>query len=169
MSTTVKEPDGGDFVPAPQGLHTAVCADVWDIWTEERSEKWGGGLRDVIRLVWEIDQLGEDGKPFTVSQKYTASLHEKSRLRHDLESWRGRKFTAEELKAFDVVNVLGANCQINVVHNIKDGKTYANIASLVPLAKGQEKIAISKEYVRQKDRKKDGQKATAEDDETTPF
>jgi hypothetical protein len=128
---------------------------VWDVWTEERSAQWGGGLRDVIRLVWEIDELGADGQPFTVSQKYTASLHEKSRLRHDLESWRGRKFTTEELKGFDVENVLGANCQINVVHATKEGKTYANIASIVPQAKGQARMAVSKTYVRKKDRKEE--------------
>jgi len=171
MGTTVKEPAGGDWIPAPQGLHVAVCCDVWDIVTEERSQQWGGGLRDVVRLVWEIDEIGPDGKPFTISQKYTASLHEKARLRHDLESWRGRAFTEEELHGFDLEKVLGVNCQINVVHATKDKKTYANIASIVPLAKGQARIAVSKDFVRKRDRKEDTkQREPGQDDEdSAPF
>ena len=41
-----------------------------------------------------------DGKPFLVRRRYTASLHEKSALRKDLESWRGRAFTNVELDGF---------------------------------------------------------------------
>lgn len=173
MTTTVREPESKDFTPAPQGLHQAVCVDVWDIWTEKRDEKWGGGIVDKTLLVWEIDEINpEDGRPFVVAKRYTASLHEKANLRHDLESWRGRAFTKDELKAFDLENVLGANCQINVVHNTKKDKTYANIASIVPLAKGQNRMVVSKEYIRKKDRKKDGtQREPGQDDDqdSAPF
>ena len=87
MSTTVREPESKDFTPAPQGLHRAVCADVWPIWTVERPETWGGGLQDKTLLVWEIGEINpENGKPFAVAKRYTASLHEKANLRHDLES-----------------------------------------------------------------------------------
>ena len=169
MSTVVKEPEQREFTPAPEGLHQAVCCDVHPIWTEERPSQWGGGLRDCVRLVWQIDQLGPDGQPFVISKKYTASLHEKASLRHDLESWRGRHFTPEELKGFDLENVLGANCQIQIVHTKKpDGRTFANVLSIVPIAKGQPKMAVSKDYVRKKDRA-DAVNAEPMDDETPPF
>ena len=173
MSTTVKEPESKDFTPAPQGLHQAVCVDVYDIWTEKRDEKWGGGLRDLTRLVFEIDEINpENGKPYMVSKQYTASLHEKANLRHDLESWRGRAFTKEELKAFDLENVLGANCQLLVVHNVKESKTYANVQTIAPLAKGTvNKIVKSKDYIRKKDRVPEGQprEPGQDEDDSAPF
>ena len=71
-----------------------------------------------------------DGRPFAISKRYTLSTHTKSTLRKDLESWRGRAFTPEEEEAFDVANVCGAYCLLNVTHNQGgDGNTYANVGS----------------------------------------
>ena len=67
----------------------------------------------------------------TVNEKFS-----KASLRKDLESWRGQPFTKEELKGFDLKNILGASCQLQVVHNVSDGKTYANIAAVMGLPKG---------------------------------
>jgi len=53
-----------------------------------------------------------------------------------LQSWRGRAFTPEELKKFDLVNVLGKPAFINVTHSVKGDKTYANLTSIMPLPKG---------------------------------
>lgn len=154
MSTTVREPEQKDFTPAPEGLHLAVCADVWPIWTEKRHEEWGGGLQDKTMLVWHIEDLDPlTGKPFAVYKRYTASLHEKANLRHDLESWRGKKFSPEELKSFELERLIGVNCQIQVLHKEgKNGKTYANAVSIVPAGKGQAKIVVAKDYIRKKDR-----------------
>jgi hypothetical protein len=63
-------------------------------------------------------------------------LSEGANLRRDLESWRGKKFTDAELEGFDVAKVLGAHAQINVAQSEKNGKTYANIMSIVPWPKG---------------------------------
>lgn len=153
--TTVRKPPSKEFPPAPAGLHQAVCADVWAIWTEEKDEKWGGGLIDKTRIVWELDAEDKDGHRFQVQQKYTASLHEKARLRKDLEVWRGRPFTKAELEGFELENLIGANCQLQVVHNISsDGRTYANVQGLLPLAKGQVKLRVSEGFLRHKDREK---------------
>ncbi len=154
MGTKVREPES-KFRPAPEGLHQAVCCDVWDIWTEKRPEQYGGGLVDKTRLVWQLEDTDpETGRRYEASQIYTASLHEKAKLRQHLEAWRGRKFTAEELKGFELEDVITANCQIQIVHNIKDGgKTYANVQAVVPIGKGMTKLRVSEEYVRRKDRK----------------
>ena len=173
MSTTVREPEKTKFTPAPEGLHRAVCVDVWDTWTEERPAQWGGGLVDKTRLIWQIDEINpEDGKPYGIAKKYTASLHEKANLRHDLESWRGRKFSEEELKGFDLDKVVGVCCQLQILHTTKKSVTYANIQSIMPLAKGQDKIVPSKDYVRKKDRKAEpGMDAEPieDDDDSVPF
>jgi hypothetical protein len=122
----------------------------------------------------KVDEINpENGKPFSCSKKYTASLNEKATLRHDLESWRGRAFTQEELKGFDLEKVIGVNAQVMVMHNTKDGKTYANVATVTPLGKGQAKIAGSKDYVRKKDRKAASVQQAADEfqatDEDVPF
>lgn len=168
MGTRVSRPKS-TFRTAPEGLHPAVCVDVWDIWTSKRAERWGGGLQDNTRLVWQIDQTfknEETGKEqrYEVSQMYTASLHEKAKLRQHLESWRGRKFSEKELDNFELENLLSANCQLQVIHNIKDnGDTYANVQSIVPLHKSMEKLIVTSDFVRRKDRKKDD-----ETDHTAP-
>ena len=57
-------------------------------------------------------------------------------MRPLLESWRGKKFTAEEIRGFDIVKVAGKPAYLNIVHEEKDGKTYANIASIMPIPNG---------------------------------
>jgi len=70
-----------------------------------------------------------------IGKTYTVSLHENANLRGDLESWRGRPFTREELDGFDISKLLGVPCMVNVTHTDKNGKTYANIAAVTPLPK----------------------------------
>jgi len=64
----------------------------------------------------------------------TASLSSKATMRKLLESWRGKKFTQEELEGFSLGNLLNAECQLQVLHS-DDGK-WANIANLMPVMKG---------------------------------
>lgn len=152
--TTVRKPEGGDFTVAPEGLHQAVCVDVWDVYTESRPEEYGGGLVDKTRLVWEIDQADpKTNKPIQVHMIYTASLHEKAKLRQHLESWRGRKFTQAELEGFDLEHLIGVNCQLQVIHRIgRNGNTYGNVSAIVPLGKGMQKLTASPGFMRKKDR-----------------
>jgi hypothetical protein len=71
--------------------------------------------------------------PLTISKNYTVSLHEKANLRKELAAWRGRDFTDEEAKAFDVSKLVGAYCMVNVTTSESNGKTYSNVAGLTPL------------------------------------
>ncbi len=155
---------GGTFQPAPAGLHQAVCIDVIDMGIVE--SVYGGKPKSQhkVRLAWVIDELTDEGQPFFVQKRYTLSLHEKSTLRKDLESWRGKPFTDEELKAFDLERLLGVNGQVNVQQVEKNGKTYANVISIVPLGKGMGKMGVPKDYVRAKDRE---DKATSYNDAPT--
>jgi hypothetical protein len=77
-----------------------------------------------------------------INKEYTLSTNKKSNLRKDLIAWRGRDFTEDEAAEFEVGNLIGANCQISVIHKpSKDGsKVYANVGSLMPLAKGAKKL-----------------------------
>lgn len=136
---------GGDFEVTPAGVHNAVCFAVIDIGTQEGSYMGKPKIAPKIILRWEIDEDTEDGRRFMVQHRYTASMHEKAMLRKHLEAWRGKPFTDAELKpgGFTMDKLLGAGCQLQIVHEEKDGKVYANIAAIMKLAKGQKAIEPS--------------------------
>jgi hypothetical protein len=71
-----------------------------------------------------------------MSQTYTKSINEKAKLRQHLKAWRGRDFTEDELRDFELAKVLNAPCTIVVSHTEKDGNIYANIASVGKMMKG---------------------------------
>jgi hypothetical protein len=148
--------DSKTYAPAPAGVHQAVCVDVVDMGLLEVTFNGKTKTQHKVRLVWQIDELDpERAERFIVHRRYTLSLHEKANLRKDLESWRGKAFTDDELKGFDLEDkLLGKNAFVNVVHVEKDGKIYANLAAVMPLKKGTPKIEPQK-YIRVKDRKPD--------------
>jgi hypothetical protein len=138
-----------DFEPAPEGAWRAVCTDVVELGLIHTQF----GDKPMIRIAFELEEINpKNNKPFMVSQRFGVTLSSKGRLRPFLESWRGKKFTDEELKGFDVEALIGVNAQLAVVHNVNDGKTFANIASVMKPARGMEKLSISADYIRVKDR-----------------
>lgn len=165
MPIPVSAGSSSSFKPCPVGVHQAVCCDVVDMGLLEVS--WNGQTKKQhkVRLVWQVDELMDDGKPFIIQTRYTASLHEKSRLRKDLESWRGRAFTDGELQSFDLEVLLGVNCLLNVVHNTKGDNTYSNVAAIMPLQKTASKIHVTN-YTRVIDR--DPKQPQADEYEPTP-
>lgn len=143
--------DGGNFQPAPAGVHQAVCVDVVDLGILEVTYKGETKRQHKVNLAWQINEDRDDGKPFLVFKRYTLSLHEKAGLRKDLESWRGKKFTRDEELGFDVETIIGTNCLLNITHNQQGDKTYANVVSIMPLAKGMPTLS-ARDYVRKVDR-----------------
>lgn len=133
-----------DFVAAPAGLHGAVLCDVTDL--GELPTPWGP--KPKIELRWQIEAVNQNnGKRFLVSKRYNNSQAPSSNLRLDLESWRNKKFSDDEMERFDLEALLGKNCQLQIMHNTKDGTTYANVNTVLPPAKGQ-RLAVESDYVR---------------------
>jgi hypothetical protein len=168
-----------DFTPAPAGTHLAVCCDVVDmglIYSEQY-----GKTQHKIRVCWNINERMDDGRLFMVSKRYTASLHEKARLRQDLEAWRGSAFSSKELDGFDLEKLIGVPCYVSILHRPASNdptKIFANVMAVMKAPKGQ-LMEVDPDYVRFKDRP--GQQATsnlgpyssgapaaAEDDEIPP-
>ena len=144
MSFIAKDSGGGDFKKVPPGVYIGRCYSLIDLGTQLTSGQYGEKLQHKIRIGWELfgeDEAGQpltimvDGKemPLTISKSYTVSLHEKAGLRKDLAAWRGKDFTEEEAKAFDVSKLLGAFCMVNATTSETNGKTYTNVAGLTPL------------------------------------
>jgi len=158
MSTWVSN-NKKDFEPAPEGLHRAVCVDVVDLGMQDTAY----GQKRKVQIRWQIEELRSDGKPFLVLKKYTASLHKKSKLRPDLESWRGKGFTDEETEKLDLDNLIGKQCQLNVTHvSFADGGIFAAVNAVVPAPRGMPPL-VAQDYKRVCDR--DGYQAPPVEEE----
>lgn len=150
MAITVS--DGGSFTPHPEGQFRAVCVDV----VELRGVQTSWGPKTMVRLVFQTEEKLDNGKPALVSNRFGASLSEKSRLRPFIEAWRGKPFNADELKKFDLEVLIGANAVMQVTHVNKNDKVYDNISAIMRPMKGMEKLEV-RDYVRVADRPVDGQ------------
>ena len=145
MGLTVSYSPSSAFKKVPPGVWMARCVGVVDLGTQEVEFSGEKKLQHKLQLTWEVfgeDEAGvalvadQNGRevPLQISKRYTLSLNEKAALHRDLAAWRGRDFTPDELKAFDISKLLGAWCMLNVQHNESpNGKTYANVASITPL------------------------------------
>lgn len=162
-----------EFETAPEGLYPAVCCDVIDLGVQQTP--WGAKHQVSIR--WALEECDSRGKQFLVQRRYTASLNEKAALRQHLELWRGKKFTAAELKQFDLEVLLGKGCQVQIVHKIlDDGRTFANVQAVIQLGRGVPVPPVPATYVREQDRAKaperedySNQGTEEEDDDDMPF
>lgn len=137
MSRYASDTGGSDFKQAPAGNHVARCIRLIDLGTQHGEYQGEPTVRNQVLVQWELphETMEIDGqpKPLIVSKFYTNSLSEKANLRKDLESWRARPFTSEELMRFDLEKILGAPCMVSVIHNEK-GK--AKVTSVAALARG---------------------------------
>jgi hypothetical protein len=138
---TAKE-SGKTFTPVPAGTHIGRAIQCISLGTQ--TDPRGQFLPSFkVMLAWEIpDEIvirsdTKEEKPMVISKEYTLSLGKKSNLRRDLEGWRGREFTKDELAGFAVEKVLDAPCMLNVIHKTSaSGNTYAVITGISPLPKG---------------------------------
>lgn len=132
---------GSSFTPCPPGSYLARCVRLVDLGTQQTDYQGETKTAHKVLLAFEVldnDARRDDGEPFVLSKRYTLSLHEKAALRKELASWRGRDFTPEELKGFDLRNILGKDCFISVVESVKGDRTYSNIASIMKPPKGMQ-------------------------------
>jgi len=140
---------GINFEPTEEGVHEAFCYGVIDLGTHY-NDHFSKSVRKVL-IMWELKDLmievEEDGgtveKPRVISKDYTLSLDQRAILRKDLESWRGKSFTAEELEGFDLENLIGVPASIQVIHKIREGKKpYAIVNNVLPLKMEKNKIKL---------------------------
>lgn len=133
--------EGGSFTPPPAGTHPAICYRFIDLGTQKNDYQGQAKLQRKVLLSWEIadpEVVMDDGQPFTISSRYTWSMHEKSTLRKTLESWRGQPFVDSDFgqTGFNVKKLLGVGCLLSILHADKDGKTFANISAIMKVPKG---------------------------------
>ena len=143
------ENKSSDFQIAPAGNHTAVCFEVIDLGTQE--VEWQGQKKQQRKVMigWELPDERMDDRPFIISNRYTFSVYERAKFRQHLESWRGKKFEDSDFgpDGFDVKNLIGKGCLLNVIHTENNGKTYANISSIATMPKSMETPELENEAV----------------------
>ena len=131
---------GANFTPAPEGTHLARCFGCISLGTQ-KSELFAASWKILLmfELPEEMIEIPDKGAaPMVVTKEYTLSLGKKATLTQHLNSWRGRAFTPEELKGFEVSNVVGAACQVTIQHKAAKvtGNVRADIVSITGLPKG---------------------------------
>lgn len=136
MSLFVNEGAGTTIPLLAEDVYPAVCCMLVDL-GEQYSERFNNTQRKVL-ISWELPgEKLDNGDTRRLSNTYTASLNSKGNLRKDLISWRGRDFTVEELKKFDLRNIVGAPCMLSVIHKVgQDGNKRAVIGGIMKLPKG---------------------------------
>lgn len=149
MAIIAADSGGKDFKKVPPGCHFAICNMVADLGIQESSFKGESKSQHKVYLRWEVPDervtYEKDGReiegPLSIGSIYTLSLSEKANLRKILENWRGKAFTPEELRGFDITSVAGKPCQIMVQHQESGGKTYANITGVMGVSRDQKERA----------------------------
>ena len=140
-----------NFKPVPPGMHLARCYRVVDLGTQESTFQGTTKTQHKCMIQFEVHSEDEDGnplktdknEPMSISKTYTVSLGENSAMRRDLAAWRGRDFTKEELRGFELKNILGAWGMISVVQTEgNNGKTYTNIAAVMPVPPNIKKMGL---------------------------
>jgi prolyl oligopeptidase PreP (S9A serine peptidase family) len=137
MAGLIATNSGGDFKLTEAGTHVARCVWVVDLGSQPNKNTNADGELTFTRKVfinWEVYVADEE--PSLVGSAYTLSTYKESHLGKALASWRGRPFTPEEEKAFDVTQLINAPCMLTLVHNTVGSKTYCNVQSVAKLMKG---------------------------------
>lgn len=134
--------DKSNFESVPSGMHLARCYRIIDLGTQKSEYMGQVKYLHKIMLGWEIHGTNDDGtplkmrdgRPFAIFKNYTLSWSEKATLRNDLQSWRGKPFTQEEMRRFDLKTVLNAWCMLNVIERAgQDGNMYVNVSGVTPV------------------------------------
>ena len=142
MGSIAKQKSSVDFKPLDEGTHLAICNAVVDIGLQETP--WGDKKQVWLRFEVPAERVTyvKDGEEIDAPQiiwtRYNKTLTKKANLRKDLDAWRGKDFTAEELDGFDLFKLVSKPCLLTVVHNHTDDRTYANIAGIAKILKNQE-------------------------------
>lgn len=126
-----------------EGVYEAVCTQIIDL-GKQFDETFGKSSYKIM-IVWEVlgqtITIGDTEYPRQVNKMFTNSLSEKSNLRKTLQAWRGRAFTADELKSFDLTKLIGSGAQLQILHKSGRKGTYAAVETVIPTA-GKKRLKV---------------------------
>lgn len=156
MAQMTRNTNSSNFQPAPEGTHLGALVDIVDVgWKEVTFEGRSQGLKPHIQLVFAINELNDEGKPFLVfDRRVKLSFDQKSTLYKRLAGWIGQATLEAMLDAgADMDDLIGRNAMISVEHREWQGSIFANVANVVAPPKGMSAFSVDKEdYTRRCER-----------------
>ena len=135
----------------PKGNHLARVFSIIQIGTVP--EEYKGETKDMpkVRIGWELplkmnefeytdketNETVKVKKPFAISQEYTLSLGSKAKLRPVVEGIIGTGLTDKEADVFDLSQIMGMTCMVDVRHKMsKSGNEYAFVGAVTSVPEG---------------------------------
>ena len=141
MSASIYATDSGvERELIPTGNHVARCFSMVHIGTVQGTF----GIQNKVRIGWELPEelrvfdQAKGEQPMVIFQEFSLSMNAKANLRKMLASWRGKDFSPEEAKKFDITKLIGVPCMLNIIHKpgIQDpSKTYQTISGVSTVPK----------------------------------
>jgi len=160
MGLTISS-SGGAYENLEPGRYKATCYKLIDAGTREESYQEGPlRKRHIVYVYWEVTAKQEiddaeehwepitmdDGRLFSASKKYTASLNENAALFKDLKSWRGKPFSDVDLAGFELPKVLGVTAELEMVKQGKDSDK-VKVEGVYKPDGGMKKVATKNDIV----------------------
>lgn len=149
MSMIVKNEGNNPIPQLEPGVYTGIASALIDLGIQE-NQMFKNKQRKIIiiwNIVGETVTVKDEELQRVMSKEYTMSLGDKSTLKKDLEAWRGKAFSTDELQGFDLRNILNTACQLQINEQEKNGRTYTNIAAIMAIPKGTKVDSIDETYI----------------------
>lgn len=144
MSLIAKENIQSEYPQVPTGVHKARCVKIIDLGTQKQDYQGDISWKKQFMIIWEIPEYtNNENEPLTLSKFYTLSLHEKSNLAKDLQSWKGKAISSSEKKGFDITSLLGDACQLNVIEGKNGRPKISNVMKIKDTDVSSEQIIPS--------------------------
>ncbi len=122
--------------PLEPDVYIAVCTMVIDIGQQysESFKKVENKLLIAFDIPDVLIEIDGEMKPRQLSRRYTYSSNPKGNLYKLLCSWLNKKFSEDDVREFEMFNLLGRGCQVQVTVS-EDGK-YNRIENVMALPRG---------------------------------
>lgn len=140
MSLKVKNKKRPSLPPVVGGTYPAVCVGIVDL-GYQYNEKYKE-YKEKVLFIWELSgvtiEVDGEQKPRWLSKDFSSTLNEKGNLSKFIVPWRGKNFTEEELngEGFDLKELLGEGCLLQVIVEEKDGNQYNRITGCMGFPMG---------------------------------
>jgi hypothetical protein len=143
----VRQQSAGEYKPVSEGAHIAALQGIIDLGKQPGGEFSGNTIPDAYKVAFVFQFPGEVNdrdEPKVITSIYTSSMHKKGKLRPVAEALAGKPFPSDkDANAFDLQLLLARGCFANVAHKISNGKTFANISTVMPLPAGVPKPQLA--------------------------
>ncbi|MFL9908287.1 phage replication initiation protein, NGO0469 family [Paraburkholderia sp. RL17-337-BIB-A] len=116
------------------GQHPAICTGVVDLGTQTSVFDGKPSIgRKLMKYFNVLDQVNpKTGRPLSLAEMRSATMHPKGRLRREMESWIGPFPDQGAANDFDLKELVGRQCQLIIKHTDNPVAPRAVIEAILP-------------------------------------